>query len=287
MYDPRKCPSAPPWMQLLPSEVLHDLGLLVGAPAPVARLACASRECRERLTDPASGRLRLASVVAKNLHVGRAALHCSSWRHLREVRMDLFDESSSLAREDVEDLVASLGRCLQGSGTPELRSLALRLASFDSSMERLRLGRRSRQALAVGLHALARHGRLASLELSFMPIKMSQALEPLGFLEEPAEEVATAGSRSTTGPRACSAEPLTLFGALGHLASLEELSLVSDDIFGTTALELAKVLRRLPRLQRLDLTRNRISKAVMRDVLATVSPSLKVVGGDSQAFFSC
>jgi hypothetical protein len=201
--------------------------------------------------------------------------------------MDLFDKSSSLAREDVEDLVTTLGRCLQGSGTPELRSLALRLASFDSSMERLRLGRRSRQALAAGLQALARHGRLVSLELSFMPIKMSQALEPLGFLEEPAEDVATAGARSTTGPRASWVEPLTLFGALGHLASLEELSLVSDDIFGTTALELAKVLRSLPRLQRLDLTRNRISKAVMRDVLATVSPSLKVLGGDSQTFFSC
>ena len=61
--------------------------------------------------------------------------------------------------------------------------------------------------------------------------------------------------------------------------SLEELTLSHDDIHDDAALDLARVLPQLPRLKRVDLTRNYVSKRVM-STLREAMPQAELVGSD-------
>jgi len=250
----------------LPGEVHALLSLQhLGMPQPVARLACVSRELRIRLSDP-RGCLRISSISASRLACATGGLQRVRFQCLVALRVDLLSESAKLLRKDVEGFVAYLGDCL--SRGLVLSTLAIRLASFDASMERLRLGRQAWEALVRGLQALARHRRLRSLELSFVALKLAQATQAVAPAAEANDEARE--------------EPLTFLKALGSISSLEELALTHADLFGATALELARALQELPLLKRVDLTRNRISKQVMREFRAAMPPQVQICGSDLQ-----
>lgn len=253
---------------LLPSEVHAALGLdFIGQPQHVAPLACVSRELRARLSD-SHGRLCVHSINASRLVSAAGGLQRVSFQCLTALRVDLLEQSAVLLRRDVEGLVAHLGDCL--SKGMVLSALAIRLASFDAALERLWLGRQAWGALVRGLAALGRHRQLRSLELSYVAIKLSQATQPVAPCEQ--EEKAAAG-------------PLTLMRALGGLSTLEELSITHADLFGSTVVALAEVLRELPRLRRVDLTRNRISSKVLAQFREAMPPQVHICGGDLQTFF--
>jgi len=259
----------------LPCEACVFLGLFLGLPDAVAALAACSLGLRGVLLD-ASGRMRVTALEAASLRGALQGLRCVSFQHLVTLRVDLLTQSGSkeLMRRDVEHLVANLGRCLAMDGARQLRVLSMRLATYDAKMDRLRLGGQALGALVRGLGGLARHGQLRFLELSFLPLRLAQAMQPVAPF--PRLDVGDESSRSVE-------EAMTLFGALGSLLSLEELVLTHDDIFGTTGLELAKALAGLPRLRSLDLSRNRISRLVMKEVRAMLSQEVRIHGSELQA----
>lgn len=259
----------------MPSELQADISTrFLGHPQPVARLACASRHLQATLSDP-SGRLLVSCVSLVQLVASAETLRRVCFPAVVEVRVDLMAENGKMLRRDVEHLVARLGGCLAGSAN--LQVLAVRLASVDAAMERLRLGRAAWESLTRGLHALAARRQLRSLELSNVPIKLSQATQPI--LGASAEQAG--GKDGDAAP-----ESLTFLRALSALTSLEELVLTHNDIFGNTALELADALARMPNLRVVDLTRNRISGKAMKHIAAALSPRVKVLGGDSQGLCS-
>ncbi|CAK0900808.1 unnamed protein product [Prorocentrum cordatum] len=251
-------------LQAVPADLQAHLALafLDGA-RPVAHLACASRLLRAALCD-GSWRLRVGGLRMSRVDCAEECLRRASLPHLAVLRLDLAAAAGGPARAAVEGFVARLADCL-ADGALQPQALALRLAAFDAAGDRLRLGQRAWASLVRGLGAPA-CGRLRALELSFLPIKLSQALQP----------VAAAGE-------AC----LSFAAVLARMFSLEELVLTHDDIFGETALLLGRSLGELPRLTCLDLTRNRISRQAMDGMRAAVSPTVAIRGAESQTFAPC
>eukprot|EP00929_Paragymnodinium_shiwhaense_P095612 TRINITY_DN5683_c0_g1_i1.p1 TRINITY_DN5683_c0_g1~~TRINITY_DN5683_c0_g1_i1.p1 ORF type:complete len:368 (+),score=87.02 TRINITY_DN5683_c0_g1_i1:214-1317(+) len=75
-----------------------------------------------------------------------------------------------------------------------------------------------------------------------------------------------ASARLDSAPAETSASPLTFLSALGQLTSLEDLALMHNEIFSSTALLLPPVLAKLPRLKTVNLHRNFISKQAARGI---------------------
>lgn len=302
----------------LPAELFVATGprLLANAQA-VARLAGASRRTKAGLSD-ADGKLRVGSIVTHRLRSVVDGLARVSLPDLEILRVDLSLESRECLRHgEVEDAIKALGCCMLGAAS--LRVLALRLASFDVSMGRMRLSGASWEALVLGLDALAQYRRLHSLELSSITIKDSHATKIVGQLEaagepqhvsrahilpvdpskaeweqvSPGRKLRRAASSPTPGSGTAAAAatrgvgrgPSTFLVALSRLSSLEELALTYDEIFGSTAQLLPSALCGLEKLRRLDLTRNHISKQVMRALREGMPPRVELHGDDQQTFF--
>jgi len=166
--------------QSLPPEVcLVTLPSFFGAAQPVGRLAAASRSLNSDLKDSA-GRLHVNAIVTCRLHSAMEGLERSCLGSLEVFRLDLSGENrEQLARQEIDSAIRQLGNCL--SGASMLRVLSVRLASFDMSMERLRLSIAAWEALIRGLGQLARHGRLRSLQLSSITIKTSRATQDVSM----------------------------------------------------------------------------------------------------------
>lgn len=245
----------------LPRELFARIApRLLDSASPVARLACAAKGFAEELRDE-QGRLRVGSIVTSRLRSAVEGLTRANLAELEVLRVDLAGERrEKILRHDVDLAIRRLADGLPGAA--RLRVLAVRLATFDVSMERLRLGRDSWQALAHGIGGLARHGRLRRLELSSVTIKASWAT------------AAELGDRRT----------LTFLEALGQLTFLEELALTHGEIFGSTAQLLAPALVKMERLRKLDLTRNHISKQVMASVREVMPPKVELCGTEQQTF---
>lgn len=297
----------------VPWELVGEIVRFLDRARPVGHLAAACREtsqglrrgCRER----AGGRLRVGTVTVSNLEVLSAALARAHLAELEILHVDLSSGSSERkSRVEIEQALQDLGRRLPSAKM--LRMLSVRLASFDVTMERLRLGAETWEALICGLSGLAQHRRLSHLELSNLTIKASRATQVVGLSREgralrraassPTRGSAGAGAASppcaTTAAsnRRCSnriggkeEEPVnrSFLEALGQLTSLEELRLTHDEIFGSTAQLLARALQDLQQLRLLDLTRNHIDKQVMHELREAMPKELTIVGEDRQTLF--
>lgn len=125
---------------------------------PVGRMACtcwavnrALRGMDGHLPVGFFRTIRLQSVIE-----GLPRIRLSA---LEELRIDLSAESrDKLSRKEIEQALRTLSTCLAGAS--QLRVLAVKLAAWDMSMDRLRLSQESWEELVRGLCALARHQQL-------------------------------------------------------------------------------------------------------------------------------
>jgi len=216
---------------------------------------------------------------------------------LEVFRIDLSTESrANICCKEIERVIRQLGEALVRARA--LRVLAVRLASFDVSMERLRLSRDAWEALIRGLNALSRHQRLQTLELSSITIKASRATQAVSLHPEKAEGLAVAprqlrraassptrGAGAAAAASALSRGKITFLEVLERLTKLEELVLTYDEIFKDTAQLLPPVFNNMAHLKRVDLTRNHIPKQVMQSVRAAMCEKIQLCGDESQTFF--
>jgi len=275
-------------LTMLPSEVVALIvPRLLDRAQPVGRLASCSRALACELADPA-GRLRAGSIVTCRLRSALEGVQRASLAELEVVRVDLTAEDrDQLHSQQIERVIRQLSDCLARAVV--LKVLAVRLASFDVSMERLRLGRGTWQALIRGLAALAGHQRLRSLELSFISIKASAATQDVNIPPEECRLLRRASSSPTRGAGAAAArsgrEKLTFLEALSRFSKLEELVLTHDEIYGTTAEMLAPIFRTMGCLKRVDLARNHISDQVMKAVRKATPKEVELCGSQQQTCF--
>jgi len=277
----------------LPREVFVDsLPKLLSGAASLASLASTSQQLVEELRD-SEGRLRVGSLAvcrASAVEEGLAKIKIGA---LEELRVDLTcPGSQTLTRLEIERAVRHVADAL-----PHARSLtvlALKLPSFDSSLDRLRLSSDVWEALTRGLASLAQYGRLRTLELSTVAIKESQATRAVKVPEGCCRRLRRAASSPEEGSGATAAastaaggveSSLTFLQALGSLDSLEELSLVQNELFTSTAQLFPPVLMGLARLKRVDLTRNYLSKQAMQALRDALPKGVELRGEGQQTFF--
>lgn len=283
----------------LPYEAfLLELPRFLDCAQPVARLACASRSLASDLQDSA-GCLRVGSFVTCRLQTAVEALNRMSLSNLEVFRIDLSTESrSNICSKEIERVIRQLGHGLAGARA--LKVLAVRLASFDANIERVRVSREAWEALIRGLSALSQHQTLRTLELSSITIKASRATQDVSISYEERPEVVAAttsrqlrraassptrGAGAAAAASATSRGKLTFLEVLEKLTNLEELVLTYDEIFKDTAQMLPPVFNKMEHLKKVDLTRNHIPKQVMQTVRAAMCKKVQLCGDDSQTFF--
>eukprot|EP00440_Ansanella_granifera_P064903 gb/GFBE01070373.1/.p1 GENE.gb/GFBE01070373.1/~~gb/GFBE01070373.1/.p1 ORF type:complete len:305 (+),score=51.66 gb/GFBE01070373.1/:1-915(+) len=273
-------------LQLHWEVVTYAAVRLLETARPIGRLACVSRGFRSCLSG--GQKLRVPAIETNRLSSLIEGLARVSMQDLEVLRIDLAAEHRDcLSRQDIERAVRQLSGNLHMARS--LRVLSIRMASFDSAMERLRLSCDTWEVLIHGLAALAQHGRLRSLELSSFSIKEKggrqlrraiSAPEPAIGSGEAAMAAFSGGAASSDGAK------LTLSDVLLRMVVLEDLSLTSDGIYPPTAQQLSQVLPQLRHLKKVDLTRNHISKQVMDTVRAALPAEVKLQG-DSQQTVCC
>merc|ERR1712217_62141 len=97
----------------------------------------------------------------------------------------------------------------------------------------------------------------------------------------PARQLRRCQSSPTRGEGAAAAQrPRSLLSVLGSLTSLEVLTLTHNEIQGAVGKELTVACNGLPRLKRLDLSRNHIPPAAMRELLGSIPERVQVSGSD-------
>mmetsp|Transcript_78860 Transcript_78860/g.219269 ORF Transcript_78860/g.219269 Transcript_78860/m.219269 type:complete len:309 (-) Transcript_78860:168-1094(-) len=276
----------------LPRELLSFVVLRhMDRAAPVAQLACSARHFATELRDE-KGRLRVGAMSIVHLQTVAEGLDKASLEELEVLRIDLSKESRAMLRlSDVESAVQSLGDRL--GGATSLRVFMVRLAAFDDTMERLRLSRKTWEALIRGIASLAHYKQLQTLELSSIAIKASHATHAISFHEADTQRASGAASTGTRQLRRAASSPasptptrtLTFLEALEGLSGLEELFLTYDEIFSNTAELLPPVFNKLERLRTVDLTRNHISKQAMQAVRAATPAKVELRGAGQQTFF--
>ena len=138
----------------------------------------------------------------------------------------------------VDEYAVQHGSCVAHAAN--LRELAIRLATFDAHLERLRVGRDVWAVLTRGLGVLTRHQNIRSLELSFVTRKhMTEKFTELSSETDEIENSCIEPSRSAS-----------LLEVFGSLSSLEELVLTHNEIQGPAALKLAQSCSGLDNLKR-------------------------------------
>jgi len=166
-------------MLRIPSEIcISKLPGFFGAAQAVGRLATCARELAEGLKDP-SGRLLVHSIITGQLSSATEGLERASLSELEVFRLDLTNFTGQLTKQEIERCIRLLGTSL--SKAEKLQQLAVRLASFDTSMERIRLGVGTWEALIRCLGELSSYGRLRSLDLSCFNIKRSRAIQDVSM----------------------------------------------------------------------------------------------------------
>jgi len=282
-------------------------GFLGGAKA-VGRLANCARDLNADLKD-FSGRLRVNSIITCQLDSASKGLERCSLCELEVFRLDLSGFTGQLTKQEIERGIRRLVSSL--SKASALQVLAVRLASFDTSMERVRLGVNSWEALIRCLGELSAYGRLRSLDLSSFNIKTSRATQDVSMSTCPGssglQEEALVPSTLCDGPRklrraassptdgceglspvaapAGASPTISFLEALTRLPSLEVLVLTYDEIFGDMAKMLPPVFQKMKKLKRVDLTRNNIPKQDMQALRAALPRKVELCGDDLQTFY--
>mmetsp|Transcript_75326 Transcript_75326/g.189502 ORF Transcript_75326/g.189502 Transcript_75326/m.189502 type:complete len:364 (-) Transcript_75326:151-1242(-) len=275
-----------------PPEILWEIApRLLDSARPIGQLACASRGLAQSLCSTGRGSSRglrvgsistccLTALVEGLTHVNRSDLEL--------LRLDLSAQGGGrCSRVEVERALWELSRFLPGAAA--LRKLSVRLASFDVTMERLRLGTEAWEALIRGLGGLAHFRKLQSLELSYVTMKASQATHIMGRTPQtgaPGRQLRRAASSPTRGtgthvaaaaaaaamaPTAPTARQGLLLGGFGgqpSTLSLREpdgestaplhLPVVAETAAATVPQSFLEVLQQLTRLEELRLTHDEI-----------------------------
>lgn len=304
---PRRIATAAPLLRA-PTEIIHALPSFFSHAQPLGRLATTTRALAADCQD-ASGRLRVNSIVTCRLRSAVEGLQRASLQELEEFRLDLTGECRDLlTKHEIERAMRLLSESLANASA--LQVLAVRMAAFDTSMERIRLGPSAWEALIRGLGQLSEYGKLRCLELSSITIKTSRATQDVSMSEQsccisqddedapssPPRRVLRRAATSPTrgaGAAAASAQSassavgakLSFLEALSNFSNLEELSLTHDEIVGSTAMLLSPVFQKLVRLKRVDLTRNHIQKQVMEAIRIATPRKVELRGDDMQTFF--
>jgi len=293
-------------MLRMPSEIcISTLPGFVGGAKAVGRLATCARGLAADLKD-SSGRLRVHSIITCKLASAIEGLERASLCELEVFRLDLSGFTGQLTKQEIERGIRQLGSSL--SKASALQVLAVRLASFDTSMERIRLGVNSWEALIRCLGELSAYGRLRSLDLSSFNIKTSRATQDVSMSACPdctgvqdealvpstprgaPRKLRRAATSPTRGlsPAAAPADvspTLSFLEALARLPSLEVLVLTYDEIFGDMAKMLPPVFQKMDKLRRVDLTRNNIPKQDMQALRAAMPRKVELCGDDLQTFY--
>jgi len=293
----------------MPSEIcIASLPSFFGGAKDVGCLAACARDLTAGLKD-SSGRLRVCSIITSKLSSAVEGLDRASLPELEVFRLDLSGSTGQLARQEIERGIRQLSANLSKASALEV--LAVRLASFDASMERIRLDVNAWEALIRCLGNLSVYGRLRSLDLSSFNIKTSRATQDVSMSEsqgggdlkeEALVPVATGrdsrklrravtcptegtGAAAAAAAAAHLAPKLTFLDALARLSSLEVLVLTYDEIFGDTAKMLPPVFEKMDNLKRVDLTRNNIPKQDMKELRASMPCKAELCGDDLQTFY--
>lgn len=281
-------------MLRMPAQIcISEIPGFVGGAKAVGRLATCCRDLTADLKD-SSGRLRVHSIITCQLDSAVKGLERASLRELEVFRLDLSGFTGQLTKQEIERGIRRLGSSL--SKASALQVLALRLASFDTSMERVRLGVNSWEALIRCLGELSAYGRLRSLDLSSFNIKTSRATQDVSMSECPStlcegprrlRRAATSPTRglSPDGAPADVSPKMSFLEALTRLPSLEVLVLTYDEIFGDMAKMLPPVFQKMEKLKRVDLTRNNIPKQDMQALRAALPRKVELCGDDLQTFY--
>jgi len=253
---------------MLPRDVLIYMSVkLLQESRAIGRLASSSKELLADLSDE-GGRLCVGSIRTFQVQSTMDSLNRASPTYLEVLRVDLSAENfCKLSPKGIEHAVATIAHHLPSATA--LCEFALRLATFDFAMQRLRLGSQVWEALVCGMGALAQHQRLRSLELSSFSFKESRLTSAVPL------PLTHANSKFTQ---------LSFLEVLGQLSSLEELALVSDEIFGRTAKLIAEHLANMSNLRKIDFTRNHISPQAMQSVSLALPQKIKLCGKDQQTF---
>lgn len=262
-------------------EVAIDAALkLTDRARPIGRLACVSRGFRVCLSGRGSqcNKLKVPSIETSCIESLIEGLRRVSLPDLEVLRVDFSAERPKrLHRAHVERAMRTLSDCL--SSAASLRVLSVRMACFDASMDRIRLSSTCWEAFLRGLSALARHGRLQSLELTSFTIKehREQGGRQLRRAHSaPESEDAGAGSAAVAAMSASA--KLLLSDVLAQMSSLQELACTSDEIFPSTAQLLVQAVHRHKQLKKIDLSRNHISKQVMDAARAALPSEVQLHG---------
>eukprot|EP00442_Polarella_glacialis_P047394 CAMPEP_0115073730 /NCGR_PEP_ID=MMETSP0227-20121206/14946_1 /TAXON_ID=89957 /ORGANISM="Polarella glacialis, Strain CCMP 1383" /LENGTH=346 /DNA_ID=CAMNT_0002460617 /DNA_START=69 /DNA_END=1106 /DNA_ORIENTATION=- len=253
---------------------------------PVGRLACASRGFCDSLSAGRHHKLRVGSVQTSCI---QSLIEGLSRISLEELEVLRFDPSSGplerIWKQDIERALRLLSDCLGRASS--LKTLSVRLPSFDAALERLRLSSAAWEALLRGLSALSTHQRLRSLELTSFVIKTQEGRQLRRASSEPAAGAGTASAAATATHSTTGGPPaLTIMDVLKQMSTLEELYLTSDEIFVPTAQLFPQVFSELSQLKKVDLTRNHISKEVMQ-VVRDALPAKAELHGDDQQQCGC
>lgn len=304
---------ASPMTQMSSEICLAALPGFFGSAQPIGRIATTSRSLAADMKD-AAGQLRVGAIVTGRLSSAMEGLNRASLQELEVFRLDLSRESREvLSKPEIEKAIRQVA--LRLSKASALQVLAVRLPAFDASMDRLRLGLNAWEALIRCLGELSRHGRLHSLELSSITIKNSRATQECNmstFIDSCDDETVSlldappSGSKKPRTLRRAVTEPttgngvdataatdaaaaawpkLSFLDALARLSTLEQLVLTHDEIFGNTAQLLPPVFRKMASLKRVDLTRNHISKEVMKELRADMPKNVELCGDELQTFY--
>jgi len=294
-------------MLKMPSEMcLANLAGFFGTAQPFGRLAACARDLASDLQD-SSGHLRVGSIVSTNLSSALEGLNHVGLRGLRVFSLDL-SGTTQLSKQEIEQGIRQLAASL--SKASSLQVFMLRLSCFDASMDRLRVGLSSWEALIRCLGELAKYDQLRSLHLSSINIKNSRAVQNVSMVGcSTAAQVCCKDSQQTAklpavfdsprklrrsateltpgaGAASAAAPPqISFLDALAGLSSLEELVLTHDEIFGNTAEMLLPVLHKMKYLKRVDLTRNHIPKQVIQTLRMAVPQNVELCGDDLQTLF--
>jgi len=274
----------------LPQNALRfSVAPWLGCVQALCRLACVSRSVREELID-SHGRLLTGSLVTLTPSGTGTALRYVKLEELEVLHINLAEKKPcKVCKAELNSALMDLAGVLQHASS--LQVLCVRLPAFDKAMERLRLDRRTWDSLLLGLGALARHGRLRSLELTYVAIKRTWAPDTGDVAEGGAvaaawreETEVRRGSREQDNEVTFVQSAPSFVEVLAKFASLEELVLRHNEIFGDVAKELVGSLQ-TEALRRIDFTRNHIPRRVMNEVRQSIPAGIELVGDELQTFY--
>mmetsp|Transcript_56980 Transcript_56980/g.121058 ORF Transcript_56980/g.121058 Transcript_56980/m.121058 type:complete len:334 (-) Transcript_56980:347-1348(-) len=288
---------------------------------PVGRLASSCRALHKDFLS-STGKLLVVAISTNGLQSFSHSLQKACPEHLRSLRLDLSKRGCCrYTRPDIDSAFSDLRRFLASARI--LKCLVLRLSSFDSQMERLRLGTTGWKDLTCGLRYLVQFRRLRELELSYVPIKHSHVMRLVNFegqeeavttcslqlashagassgcsiriAEQTGDGTATSSTSSAwpaaLTPRRClrrvatSPEDTCFVDVLCQLRDLEDLRLTHAEMVSDVAKVLPTTLAGMRRLKSLDLTRNHISKQAMEEIRQSLPSRVVVEGDDQQTFY--